>query len=141
MQFEKNKIFAAMQFKDNDDVYDVIKEYCEEFQLNVIRVDEEVNGGAIINDIHRNIEEAEFILVDLSYENPNVYYELGYADGLDNAEHDIFLIAKEGSELLFDIRHRRVHLYKDAYALQKLLKEKFSQFIDESRKYYKKEEL
>ena len=79
------------------------------------------------------IEQSEFLIIDLTLENPNVYYELGYADGVGNEGKDILLLAKEGTTLKFDIKHRRVHFYKDAYDLQNKLKNILPQLIKEGR--------
>lgn len=131
--FKKNEVFIGMQFKDMDDIYEVLKKSCEENGLNATRVDELVNASSIIDDVEKLIEEAEFIIIDLSHSNPNVYYELGYAFGAENRAEDILLLAKEGTELHFDVKHRRVLFYKDAYDLQKQLKAKLPKFIEDGR--------
>ena len=56
--FKKNEVFIGMQFKDMDDIYEVLKKSCEENGLNATRVDELVNAGSIIDDIEKLIEEA-----------------------------------------------------------------------------------
>lgn len=134
MQYIKNQVFIGMQFAEMDDIYQVIKAACTENFLNPIRVDELTNSNSIIDDVKKLIEDAEFIIIDLTHNNANVYYELGYADGVGNEACDILLTAKIGTNLHFDTRHRRVNFYKDAYDLQNILKEKLPKFIEEGRK-------
>jgi hypothetical protein len=61
-----------------------------------------VGSGFIIREITESIERAEFLVFDLSYERPNVYYELGYAHGVGNEAPEILLIAREGTSVHFD---------------------------------------
>ena len=117
-----------------NDIKEVIKTSCIENGLIPKIVNEGVSSNSIIDDIIKLIEESEFLIIDLSLENPNVYYELGYADGVGNEGNDLLLLAKEGTKLKFDISHRRVHDYKDAYDLQQKLKNILPRFIEEGRK-------
>jgi hypothetical protein len=94
------------------DTYSTIKDECQKLHLNAHRADDNVGSGLIIGEITNSIEEAEFIVCDLSYERPNVYYELGYAHGVGNEGFDILLIAKEGTALHFDIAPFRVQYYR-----------------------------
>ena len=60
----------------------MIKPTCEKFGLTAIRVDDIYKSGLIINDIARSIEEASVIIADVTIDNPNVFYEVGYAHGI-----------------------------------------------------------
>jgi hypothetical protein len=97
--FEPNLVFVIMPFTGQamGDVYSAIADECSKLQLRAKRVDEIVGSGLVISDITALIEEAEFLICDLTYERPNVYYELGYAHGVGNQAEDILLIAKEGT--------------------------------------------
>jgi hypothetical protein len=132
--YNEGQVFVGMQFRGMDDIYEVIKTACQENNLTTKRVDEMANSNNIIGDIVKLIEESEFIILDLTHSNPNVYYELGYTDGVGNEPKEILLLAQDATELHFDVRHRRVLFYKDAYALQELLKIKLPQFIEDGRK-------
>ena len=79
--------------------------------LNTIRVDENTGSGFIIKEITELIEKAEFIIFDLTFERPNVYYELGYAHGVGNESSDILLIANKNTTIHFDIKPLRVQFY------------------------------
>lgn len=45
--------------------------------IDVIRADEVTAGGGITNDIFDRLMRADYVIADVSYPNPNVYYELG----------------------------------------------------------------
>ena len=80
----KPQASVVMQFSDafNALYTDVIKPTCEKFGLTAIRADDIYKSGLIINDIARSIEEASVIIADVTIDNPNVFYEVGYAHGI-----------------------------------------------------------
>jgi len=67
------------------------------------------------------IEDAEFLVCDLSRERPNVYYELGYAHGVGNEAEDILLVAREGTKLHFYGAPLRVHYYESPEHLKEIV--------------------
>ena len=121
--FEPNMVFLIMPFKGEgmDDVYSAIKDECWKLGLNTRRADEFSGAGMIINEITDLIEKAEFIICDLTFERPNVYYELGYAHGVGNEALDILLIAQESTKLHFDIAPLRVQYYSSTEHLRKIV--------------------
>jgi len=129
-----NQVFIGMPFDNSmKNIQEVIENECKSSGLNPKIVNNGVNSNTIIDEIKQLIEQSEFLIIDLSLENPNVYYELGYADGVGNEGKDILLLAKEGTKLKFDIQHRRVNFYKDAYDLQKNIRKILPTFIKEGR--------
>jgi nucleoside 2-deoxyribosyltransferase len=66
-----------------------------------------------MNDILRSIHEADYIIADLTEQNPNVYYELGLAHATGKP---IILITQNIGKLPFDLRHQRVIEYSDTAA-------------------------
>ena len=134
-KFVENQVFIGMPFADEmKNIQKVIEEGCRSNNLEPKIVNNGLVGSnTIIDEIKELIEESEFLIIDLTLENPNVYYELGYADGAGNEGKDILLIAKKGCDLKFDIRQRRVNFYDDAYDLQEKLKDILPLFIKEGR--------
>jgi predicted nucleotide-binding protein len=63
-------------------VCDTITRALRELSIDVIRADQIIPGEPIIQSIIHAIESADFIIVDLSRQNPNVMYELGFAHAL-----------------------------------------------------------
>ena len=133
--FDSGLVFVMMSFVavDSDAIYAVIKEECRNLKLRATRVDEAHGSGFIIREITSLIERAEFIVCDLSYERPNVYYELGYAHGVGNEADDILLVAKAGTKLHFDIAPLRVYYFEDEEALRAILRRQLTSMIDVTR--------
>ena len=103
--------FVVMQFSDafNALYEDVIKPTCEQFGLKAIRADDIYKSGLIINDICRSIEEASVIIADVTVDNPNVFYEVGYAHGIKKAT--ILLSDRTREKLPFDVSGFRTLFY------------------------------
>ena len=103
--------FVVMQFSDafNALYTDVIKPTCEKFGLKAIRADDIYKSGLIINDIARSIEEASVIIADVTTDNPNVFYEVGYAHGIKKAT--ILLSDRTREPLPFDVSGFRTLFY------------------------------
>src|SRR3954454_10194145 len=82
MEQSKQFVFVLMPFDvDFDDIYKLgIKGAVSEFQdLLAERVDEQIYREGILERIYRQIEVADIIVADMSGQNPNVFYEVGYA--------------------------------------------------------------
>lgn len=84
-------VFVVMPFRPNLDTFYEwsLKNYLKEGlgirdEKQIRRADEFRNIGYIMCEkICRRIQEADLIVVDLSLDNPNVFYELGLAVGLN----------------------------------------------------------
>lgn len=128
-------VFVGMSFSDENmnETYTAISDECKRLGLIARRVDQNTGSGLIIRDIIDLIEESEFIIIDLSYERPNVYYELGYAHGVGNDPIDILLIAKEGTEIHFNLRGHRIEFYKSTENLRQIIKSRLETMIEETR--------
>lgn len=133
--FEKGTVFVIMSFDEkNDDVYSAIQDECKKNKLKAKRADQVGGSGLILRKIVKMIEDAEFLIVDLTDGKPNVYYELGYAHGVGNEEYDILLIAKEGTELPCDVASLSVHFYSSTEHLRKIVYEQLKRMIKETRR-------
>lgn len=133
-EFIPNTVFVVMAFSpDMDDSYLAIKAGAATHGLNAYRADDSVGSGIILSDITKSIEDAEFLVVDLSHERPNVYYELGFAHGVGNASADILLVAKAGSTLHFDIGPLRVRYYSSAQELEEIVRTNLKKMLTTTR--------
>jgi hypothetical protein len=72
------------------------------------RADSRLDQQNVLRDIVRGIAEADLIVADLTSLNPNVFYELGVAHGL---EIPTVLISQVVEEVPFDLRSYRVQEY------------------------------
>lgn len=130
----KKQIFVAMPFDSKlNFVWESIKRSVErincEFHLEIpepIRIDKQIKGFSydIVQSILDNIKGAGLLIADLTNENPNVYYEAGYAQGLihaklGNTTQILYLISnpKKPNEPFekgkFDVRHYKMIPYKN----------------------------
>ena len=76
------------------------------------RVDEHYDAKTlIIQKIREEIENSEVCLAEITENNPNVWYEFGFADGCGIP---VVLICEDGKrgELPFDVNQRNVYFYK-----------------------------
>jgi len=117
-EIERPKAFIVMQFSSPyNEVYShVIKNVCdrEEFKIEAVRADEIYGPGIIIKDVIDRIAKSQVVIADISPDNPNVYFEVGYALALGKP---IILLAqrrKPGEPLPFDLSAFRVLFYDDS---------------------------
>lgn len=90
------------------------EEFCPALQnagLEAYRVDRDPAVEVPIDEIEKNIHDAAICLADISMDNPNVWYELGYAFAL---KKKVVLVCSDEREgpYPFDIRHRTIVKYE-----------------------------
>jgi hypothetical protein len=91
--------------KRYDDVFDPA---IRKAGLEPYRVDRDLSASILIEAIEKNIHDADVCLADISLENPNVWFEVGYAIA---SGKEVVLVCKEGSKFPFDVRHRPITTY------------------------------
>jgi hypothetical protein len=106
------KAFVVMQFAGPYNTFyrEVIQNQAEAAGYEVVRIDEKAGPGIILQDIQREIEQADIVIAEITPANPNVFYELGYAHAL---EKQTILLAQREAKLPFDIQSFRVVFYTD----------------------------
>jgi len=119
---DSDKIFAfvLMPFAtDFDDVYRLgIKEPAMALGIRAERVDEQIYTEGILDRIYRQIDAADIIIADMTGQNPNVFYEVGYAHAKDKL---CVLLTKNATDIPFDLKHKRHIVYGSS--LQNLRKQ------------------
>jgi hypothetical protein len=102
---EKGYVFVAMPMSPQDqqleDVLDGIKEAVKKCGLNAERVDDAQSNERITDRILESIRKAEYVIVDLTDSRPNVFYEAGYAQGMNKTP---IYIARKGTKIEFDLK-------------------------------------
>lgn len=89
---------------------DVYVPAIKEAGLVPYRVDLDPSVRNIIDEIEKKIENASVCLADISVDNPNVWYELGYAYALGK---DVVMVCDESRKTFpFDISHKSIIPYK-----------------------------
>jgi hypothetical protein len=77
--------------------------------LEPYRVDQDLRVDIPIDAIESGIREAAVCLADITTDNPNVWYELGYAFAVGKPV--VMVCSKERDKYPFDIQHRTVISY------------------------------
>ncbi|MGC5829437.1 hypothetical protein LDP08_02470 [Ralstonia pseudosolanacearum] len=82
--------------------------------MTAYRVDQDPSATVLVESIETNIKRATVCLADISEDNPNVWYELGYAFA---AGRPVVMACsdergRKGNQFPFDIRHRAIVTYK-----------------------------
>ena len=98
--------FVLMPFDSAfDDLYKFgIKEPAEQLGIVAERVDEQIYAEEILERIYRQIDLADMIIADMSGQNPNVFYEVGYAHARSKL---CILLTTDVTDIPFDLKHRR----------------------------------
>ena len=108
---EKNYCFFLMPFHERFDVvYGTVKEQLMESNFVCNRADELSGSKPIINKILTEILRAQYIIVDLTDCNPNVFYELGITHTFKDSQN-VLLIKQKDSKVPFDITHLQYQEY------------------------------
>jgi hypothetical protein len=96
-------VFVLMPFQRKfEDVWELgIKPSIKKLGLNCKRADDFWNAKEIMDIIRQNIRCARLIVADMTNNNPNVFYELGYAHALGKP---VILITQERQKVPFDLR-------------------------------------
>jgi len=89
---------------------DILKPAIIDAGLDPYRVDEDPSVTVPIDDIEKHIKDAEICIADISTNNPNVWYEVGYA--FANGKPVLLICAEPRAEPFpFDVRHRQIVSY------------------------------
>ena len=76
------------------------------------RVDKDLGVQIPIDEIEKGIRDSEICFAEITTDNPNVWYELGYASACGK---DVVMVCSEdrqGKKFPFDIQHRSIIEYK-----------------------------
>lgn len=128
--YKRPEAFIVSQFGGYYDIlYDeVIKPVCEKLNYAPVRGDEVASCTLILNDIIASIRNAAVIIADITPDNPNVFYEVGYAHAL--AKPTILLCEKTIRDRLpFDVSGFRTIFYDDSIGGKRRVEEKLESHL------------
>lgn len=115
---------------------DVFEPAIRDAGLDPYRVDSDPGVSIPIEDIQNGIRRASVCLADITLDNPNVWFELGYALASDK---EICLVCSEErtGKYPFDVQHRTIAKYRvesksDFASLQSKITERLKATIDKS---------
>lgn len=95
--------------------------------VEVVRVDEISSQGTVTTDIVTRIMHSDFVVADVTYPNPNVFYELGLRHSCKPGT--IIIKEKNGPKVPFDIAHLRYIEYENTPSGLKELSEKLKKYF------------
>lgn len=108
----ENKPFAfvLMPFDVSfDDIYKLgIQAIADENGIIAQRIDEQKFSETMLERIYRQIDQADFIIADMTGKNANVFYEVGYAHAKEKL---CTLLTQDASDIPFDLKHHRHIVY------------------------------
>lgn len=107
---------------DFNDVYKLgIKATAKECDVDAKRLDDDFFDTNMVEEIYKKINDADFIIADMTGRNPNVFYEVGYADAKNKL---VLLLTKNVKDIPFDFKQRLHIEYSDVSSLKEKLKNK-----------------
>ncbi|SIQ03525.1 TIR domain-containing protein [Halanaerobium kushneri] len=127
----KLKAFVVMQFSEefNQLYKDVIAPICENKDIESIRADNIYSSTPILKDITENIKDSSLIIAEITPNNPNVFYEIGYAHAINKPT--ILLCERNSRDKLpFDLSGFRVIFYENTIAGKKRIENELERFLD-----------
>ena len=106
---KRQSCFVAMPFSTGyNNIFNVIKKSANESSYRCIRVDLQQFTKSIIDKLFAEIENAKLIIFLATDQNPNAFYECGYALALNK---EIVTLIDEFENLPFDIRQTNAISY------------------------------
>jgi len=106
---------------------EVIRPACERNGYKVVRADDFYHCGMIIDDVTKSIRESALIVVDVTPDNANVFYELGLAHGI--GKDTILLCDRKREKLPFDISGFRTIFYENSIAGKRQVDERLEKHL------------
>jgi hypothetical protein len=122
-------VFTAMPFSPAfREVFASCYDVCEEFGYKADRTDAEETNERIVPRIIEGTRTSAFVIADVSELRPNVFYELGFAEGFGK---QVILTAREGTELPFDISDKPVIFWNSQENLKEQLRKRIRGIVAE----------
>lgn len=122
-------VFVATSFQDDmQPTFDAIAAAARVVGLRAERVKDVPGDYRITDRMLSSIRRARLVVVDLTHERPNVYFELGFARGLGKT---VITIMREGTKPHFDVQDWTYLMYADSRPLERDLIERFEYEIEQ----------
>jgi hypothetical protein len=99
--------------------------------LTVIRADEIHRPGSFIRDVVEYLAQAYMVVVDITGQNANVFYELGVRHALSPRT---ILIARATSDIPADLREYRTLIYSDSAESDETFRQTLRNYLEEIEK-------
>ena len=124
-------VFVLCAFRaETNPMFEATVAAAKQAGLQARRVKDVLGDYKITEKIITMIQQARMIVADLTFERPNVYFELGFARGLNKT---VITTARKGTELHFDVKDWTCIEYDDSRSLEKSLEKRFQVELGEGR--------
>lgn len=102
--------FVLMPFSEEfTDIYESgIKLIAKEYNVNAERLDEQIYNCNMVEQIYGQNDKCDFLIADMTNRNPNVFYEVGYADAKKKI---VILLTQDANDIPFDFKQRPHVIY------------------------------
>lgn len=118
--------FVLMPFSEEfTDIYESgIKSIAKDYNVNAERLDDQIFDCNMVDQIYSQIDKCDFIIADMTNRNPNVFYEVGYADSKKKL---VILLTQNSDDIPFDFK-QRTHIVYDG-SIKKLKEQLGSRIV------------
>ena len=126
----KPKVFVVMQFtQDYNELYtEVIRPIVEQNGYECVRADEFYTSTPILRDIIESIQQSSIVIAEITPDNPNVFYEIGYSHAIEKPT--ILLCDHKRGKLPFDVSSFRTLFYDNTIAGKKRVEQNLSKYLE-----------
>jgi len=126
----KPSAFVVMQFsKEYNDLYEeVIKPVTEKFGYECVRADDKYASTPILNDIIQSIKDSSVVVAEITPDNPNVFYEIGYSHAI--GKPTILLCDANRDKLPFDLSGFRTLFYENTIVGKKKVENSLMKYLE-----------
>ena len=114
-----------------EDAFESFNTVCEKFLYQCRKTTEINSHDRLVSEIFFNIANSAFVIADISFPSPNVYFELGYAIAIRKS---FVITAKKGTVLPFDVSDLPVIFWESQIQLKENLEAKIRETIKAQRK-------
>lgn len=126
VQVSPRRCVVVMPFSSElDRVFEVVRSAAERAGVELIRADKKQETRPVMSDLVTEVNRADLLIIDLTDQRPNVYYEAGLAHALNKS---YIMIAESDRDVTFDVRQMRVLFYGDR-RVPKALEAELEQWI------------
>jgi len=134
---ESVQCFLVMPFSatHSEALHACVKNACHAHGIHLVRGDDSLVPKDIVDHIWVCLNEADFVIADISGHNPNVYYELGIAHTLAKP---VLLLTSQPDDIPFDVSTRGAIAYSsvDEVGWEQALEQRLRQALEELLELY-----
>jgi hypothetical protein len=127
---DKPRCFVIMPFDHGmKSIYEIIVETAKQHNVECDRADKHYISQPIVEEVKNLIDSADLVIIDVTGQNANVYFEACIASALLKKW---IILSQSKDDIAFDIKHFRVILYQDKMGYEQQFRDDLSRAIEET---------